>query len=133
MPVDRSQARERLHHVFCGPSTVFTNAYNPRSEIPRKSEYRNTLVRQGATLVANCTIVRGITIHEHAFIGAGAVVNRDVPAYALMLGVSARLAGWVSAYGEHPDLPVKDEGETVRPHSVDYYQPRGRLCTRTET
>ena len=85
--------------VFCGPSMVFTNVYNPRSAISRKNEYRRTLVRCGATLGANCTIVCGITIGEHAFIGAGAVVNRDVPAYALMLGVPARRRGWMCICG----------------------------------
>jgi UDP-2-acetamido-3-amino-2,3-dideoxy-glucuronate N-acetyltransferase len=85
--------------VFCGPSMVFTNVYNPRSAIKRKDEYRQTLVRRGATLGANCTIVCGVTIGEHAFIGAGAVVNRDVPAYALMLGVPAKRSGWMCSCG----------------------------------
>ena len=85
--------------VFCGPSMVFTNVYNPRSAITRKDEYRQTLVRRGATLGANCTIVCGSTIGEHAFIGAGAVVNRDVPAYALMLGVPAKRRGWMCNCG----------------------------------
>jgi UDP-2-acetamido-3-amino-2,3-dideoxy-glucuronate N-acetyltransferase len=86
--------------VFCGPSMVFTNVYNPRSAITRKDEYRNTVVKQGATLGANCTIVCGVTIGQHAFIGAGAVVNRDVPDYALMVGVPARQIGWMSRFGE---------------------------------
>ncbi|WP_234912066.1 acyltransferase, partial [Vibrio anguillarum] len=73
--------------VFCGPSMVFTNVYNPRSLIERKDQYRDTLVKKGATLGANCTIVCGVTIGEFAFIGAGAVVNKDVPAYAMMVGV----------------------------------------------
>ena len=85
--------------VFCGPSMVFTNVYNPRSMITRKNEYRETLVRRGATLGANCTIVCGSTIGEHAFIGAGAVVNRDVPAFALMLGVPAKRRGWMCKCG----------------------------------
>lgn len=85
--------------VFCGPSMVFTNVYNPRSAISRKDEYRPTLVRQGATLGANCTIVCGCTIGEHAFIGAGAVVNRDVAPYALMLGVPAKRRGWMCRCG----------------------------------
>lgn len=85
--------------VFCGPSMVFTNVYNPRSAITRKEEYRQTLVRRGATLGANCTIVCGSTIGEYAFIGAGAVVNRSVPAYALMLGVPAKRRGWMCTCG----------------------------------
>jgi UDP-2-acetamido-3-amino-2,3-dideoxy-glucuronate N-acetyltransferase len=85
--------------VFCGPSMVFTNVYNPRSAISRKGEYRRTVVGRGATLGANCTIVCGITIGEQAFIGAGAVVNRDVPAYALMTGVPARRSGWMCHCG----------------------------------
>lgn len=85
--------------VFCGPSMVFTNVYNPRSAIARKTEYRPTVVQKGATLGANCTIVCGNSIGEHAFVGAGAVVNRDVPAYALMLGVPARRRGWMCRCG----------------------------------
>ena len=97
--------------VFCGPSMVFTNVYNPRSAVSRKDEYRNTLVRRGATLGANCTIVCGTTIGEYAFIGAGAVVNHDVPDYALMVGVPARQVGWMSLHGERLDLPLSGEGE----------------------
>ncbi|MCZ8293241.1 MAG: acyltransferase [Hylemonella sp.] len=85
--------------VFCGPSMVFTNVYNPRSAIVRKNEYRQTLVRRGATLGANCTVVCGVTIGEYAFVGAGAVVNRDVPSYALMVGVPARRQGWMCRCG----------------------------------
>lgn len=85
--------------VFCGPSMVFTNVYNPRSAITRKDEYRNTLVKKGATLGANCTIVCGVSIGQYAFIGAGAVVNKDVPDYALMVGVPAKQIGWMSEFG----------------------------------
>jgi UDP-2-acetamido-3-amino-2,3-dideoxy-glucuronate N-acetyltransferase len=92
--------------VFCGPSMVFTNVYNPRSGIERKDEYRDTLVRKGATLGANCTIVCGVTIGEYAFIGAGAVINKNVPAYALMVGVPAKQIGWMSEYGEQLELPL---------------------------
>ncbi|MBA1443573.1 MAG: N-acetyltransferase [Chromatiales bacterium] len=99
--------------VFCGPSMVFTNVYNPRSAVSRKDEYRDTLVRQGATLGANCTIVCGVEIGEHAFIGAGAVVNRDVPAFALMAGVPALQIGWMSRHGERLDLPLDGDGEAV--------------------
>jgi UDP-2-acetamido-3-amino-2,3-dideoxy-glucuronate N-acetyltransferase len=97
--------------VFCGPSMVFTNVYNPRSLIERKNEYRDTIVRRGATLGANCTIVCGVTVGEFAFVGAGAVVNRDVPAYALMVGVPARQIGWMSEHGEQLDLPLTGTGE----------------------
>ena len=86
--------------VFCGPSCVFTNVHNPRSEIERKHEYRKTLVRKGATLGANCTIVCGITIGKFAFIGAGAVISKDVPDYALMVGVPGKQIGWMSEYKE---------------------------------
>lgn len=103
--------------VFCGPSMVFTNVYNPRSAVSRKDEYRNTLVKQGATLGANCTIVCGITIGKYAFIGAGAVVNRDVPDYALMVGVPARQIGWMSEFGEQLDLPLQGIAETVCTHT----------------
>ena len=99
--------------VFCGPSMVFTNVYNPRSAVSRKDEYRNTLVKRGATLGANCTIVCGVTIGEYAFVGAGAVINRDVKPYALMVGVPARQIGWMSEYGEKLDLPVEGEGLTI--------------------
>jgi len=92
--------------VFCGPSMVFTNVYNPRSLIERKDEYRNTHVKKGATLGANCTIVCGVTIGEYAFVGAGAVINQDVKPYALMVGVPAKQVGWMSAFGEKLDLPV---------------------------
>lgn len=113
--------------VFCGPSMVFTNVYNPRSLIERKSEYRNTLVKRGATLGANCTIVCGITIGEFAFIGAGAMINRDVPAYALMAGVPARQIGWMSEYGEQIPLSLEGEGEYVCPHSGQRYRLNGRI------
>ncbi len=109
---------------------VFTNVYNPRSAIPRKDEYRRTLVRRGATLGANCTIVCGVTIGEHAFVGAGAVVNRDVPDYALMLGVPARQAGWMSRYGERLDLPVKGSGEAVCRHTGERYRLSAGRLTR---
>jgi UDP-2-acetamido-3-amino-2,3-dideoxy-glucuronate N-acetyltransferase len=91
--------------VFCGPGVVFTNVLNPRSAVVHKAHYRPTLVRRGATLGANCTLVCGVTIGEYAFIGAGAVVTHDIKPYALVLGVPARPVGWVSAHGERLDLP----------------------------
>jgi UDP-2-acetamido-3-amino-2,3-dideoxy-glucuronate N-acetyltransferase len=99
--------------VFCGPSMVFTNVYNPRALVERKSEYRNTVVKKGATLGANCTVVCGVTIREFAFVAAGALVNKDVPAYALMVGVPARQIGWMSRHGERLDFPVTGT-ETAR-------------------
>ncbi|QEA13254.1 UDP-2-acetamido-3-amino-2,3-dideoxy-D-glucuronate N-acetyltransferase [Comamonas flocculans] len=112
--------------VFCGPSMVFTNVYNPRSLIERKSEYRDTLVRKGATLGANCTIVCGVTIGAYAFVGAGAVVNQDVPAYALMVGVPARQIGWMSEFGEQLDLPLEGQGEVACQHTGARYVLQGR-------
>ncbi len=108
--------------VFCGPSMVFTNVYNPRAAIPRKQEYRPTLVRKGATLGANCTIICGITIGAHAFVAAGAVVNKNVPDFALMTGVPARHTGWMSRYGEQIPLPLKGQGEYTCPHLGDIYR-----------
>lgn len=118
--------------VFCGPSMVFTNVYNPRSAVSRKDEYRDTLVKRGATLGANCTIVCGTTIGEGAFVGAGAVVNRDVPDYALMVGVPARQVGWMSAFGERLALPLTGEPgathEAICAHTGDRYELRdGRV------
>lgn len=118
--------------VFCGPSMVFTNVYNPRAFIERKNEYRHTLVKKGATLGANCTIVCGITIGRFAFIGAGAVVNRDVPDYALMVGVPAKQIGWISEYGEQLDLPLHGNGYAVCPHSGTKYQLSDGIVTRLD-
>ena len=114
--------------VFCGPSMVFTNVYNPRAAVARKDEYRRTLVRQGATLGANCTIVCGTTIGRHAFVGAGAVVNRDVPDFALMVGVPAKQIGWMSRFGERLELPVASDQpvEATCPHTGDRYRLAGR-------
>ncbi|WP_460139928.1 UDP-2-acetamido-3-amino-2,3-dideoxy-D-glucuronate N-acetyltransferase [Pseudomonas sp. S2_E01] len=116
--------------VFCGPSMVFTNVYNPRSLINRKNEYRDTLVKKGATLGANCTIVCGVVIGEYAFVGAGAVINKPVPAYALMVGVPARQIGWMSEFGEQLELPVTGEGSVVCEHSGDRYVLSGNELRR---
>ena len=114
--------------VFCGPSMVFTNVYNPRSAVSRKHEYRRTLVRKGATLGANCTIICGVAIGEYAFIGAGAVVNKDVKPYALTVGVPARQIGWMSRHGERLDLPLEDSGEAVCPVSGERYRILNSRC-----
>jgi UDP-2-acetamido-3-amino-2,3-dideoxy-glucuronate N-acetyltransferase len=111
--------------VFCGPSMTFTNVYNPRSTISRKDEYRPTLVRKGATLGANCTVICGTTIGAHAFIAAGAVVNKDVPDFALMAGVPARHIGWMSRYGEQIPLPLEGSGEYQCPYTGDTYSLKG--------
>jgi len=103
--------------VFCGPSMVFTNVYNPRAAITRKDEYRQTVVRRGATLGANCTIVCGVTVGEFAFVGAGAVVNRDVPAHALMLGVPAKRRGWMCRCG----VQLKGRGDVRCECGADFY------------
>lgn len=116
--------------VFCGPSMVFTNVYNPRSLIERKSEYRDTIVKKGATLGANCTIVCGTTIGEYAFIGAGAVINKDVPAYALMVGVPAKQIGWMSEFGEQLDLPLSGQAQAVCLHTGAIYQLNGNVVTK---
>ena len=108
--------------VFRGPSMVFTNVYNPRSAVSRKHEYRPTLVRRGATLGANCTIVCGVTIGQHAFIGAGAVITKDILPYALMTGVPARQIGWMSAQGERLQLPLAGSGEAVCSASGQVYR-----------
>jgi UDP-2-acetamido-3-amino-2,3-dideoxy-glucuronate N-acetyltransferase len=114
--------------VFCGPSMVFTNVYNPRSAVSRKDEYRDTLVRKGATLGANCTIVCGVTVGAYAFVGAGAVVNADVADFALMVGVPARRIGWMSRYGERLRLPAGGSGEALCPHTGDRYAVDAAQC-----
>ena len=118
--------------VFCGPSMVFTNVHNPRALVERKDEYRDTLVREGASLGANCTIVCGVTIGAYAFVGAGAVVTGDVPDFALIVGVPARQIGWMSAFGERLDLPLTGEAEAVCPQTGDLYRLSGIRVTRTE-
>ena len=118
--------------VFCGPSMVFTNVYNPRSVVSRKDQYRRTLVRKGATLGANCTIVCGTEIGRHAFVGAGSVVNRDVPDHALVVGVPARQVGWMSAFGERLDLPLDGQGEAYCPGDGSLYRLTGKRIKRID-
>ena len=115
--------------VFCGPSAVFTNVYNPRAAVVRKDEYRDTLVKRGATLGANCTVVCGVTIGEHAFVGAGAVVTRDVKAFALVTGVPARQSGWMSRHGERLALPLSGAGAAVCPGTGEQYVLKDGHCS----
>ncbi|MEZ9231539.1 acyltransferase [Vibrio amylolyticus] len=111
--------------VFCGPSMVFTNVYNPRSLIERKDQYLNTIVKKGATLGANSTIVCGTTIGEYAFVGAGALIKKDVKPFALMVGVPARQIGWMSIFGEQLDLPLKGDLEVKCPNTDAIYRLDG--------
>ncbi len=115
--------------VFCGPSMVFTNVYNPRSLIERKDQYLNTFVKKGATLGANCTVVCGITIGKYAFIGAGTVVNKDVKPFALMVGVPAKQIGWMSIYGEKLNIPLKGDLEVTCPYTKQLYRLQGEELT----
>jgi len=108
--------------VFCGPSMVFTNVHNPRAAIPRKDQYRKTLIKRGVTIGANATILCGVALGEYSFIGAGAVVTRNVKAYALMLGVPARQAGWMSGFGERLAIPVTGSGTAVCRHTKTRYR-----------
>lgn len=114
--------------VFCGPSMVFTNVHNPRAAVVRKAEYRPTLVRRGATLGANCTVICGTTVGEFAFVAAGAVVSRDVKPYALVAGVPARQIGWVSRHGERLELPLSGSGDAVCPATGERYRVADGLC-----
>lgn len=118
--------------VFCGPSMVFTNVYNPRSAVTRKDQYRRTLVKRGATLGANCTIVCGNIVGEYAFVGAGAVINKNVPAYALMVGVPARQIGWMSEFGEQLELPLQGMAEAICAHTGARYVLDGKAVTKLE-
>lgn len=108
--------------VFCGPSMVFTNVNNPRALVEKKDEYRDTLIRKGASLGANCTIVCGVTIGEYAFVAAGAVVTSDVKAYALVAGVPSKQIGWMSRHGERLDLPLEGSGRTKCPATGEVYE-----------
>ena len=111
--------------VFCGPSMVFTNVINPRAFVDRKQEYKNTLVRTGSTLGANCTILCGITIEKYAFVGAGAVIVSDICPYALMVGVPAKQIGWMSKHGERINLPITGNGSWVCQHTGETYKLNG--------
>jgi UDP-2-acetamido-3-amino-2,3-dideoxy-glucuronate N-acetyltransferase len=115
--------------VFCGPSMVFTNVYNPRAAVTRKDEYRRTLVKRGATLGANCTVVCGVTIGCHAFVGAGAVVQRDVPDFALVVGVPARQIGWMSRHGERLALPLEGSARARCTQTGEHYRLTGQQLT----
>jgi UDP-2-acetamido-3-amino-2,3-dideoxy-glucuronate N-acetyltransferase len=115
--------------VFCGPSMVFTNVFNPRAAVVRKDEYRATVVQRGATIGANATVVCGVTIGQYAFIAAGAVVNRDVPAFALMAGVPARQRGWMSRHGERLALSLGASGRATCPHTGEVYTVRDGQCS----
>jgi UDP-2-acetamido-3-amino-2,3-dideoxy-glucuronate N-acetyltransferase len=118
--------------VFCGPSMVFTNVVNPRAAIERKTEFRPTLVRRGASLGANCTILCGVTLGEYCLVGAGAVVTQDVPAYALVTGVPARRSGWFSRHGHRLDLPLAGQGTAACPQTGESYRLAGETLTRMQ-
>lgn len=115
--------------VFCGPSMVFTNVINPRSHKNRKNEYKKTLVKHGATIGANATVICGHVIGEHAFIAAGAVVTKDIPAFALVAGVPARQIGWMSQFGERLNLPLVGSGEARCAHTNTRYSLKNNVCT----
>ena len=116
--------------VFCGPSMVFTNVYNPRSAISRKDKFIHTLIKKGATLGANCTIICGVVVGNFAFVGAGALVNKDIPDFALVVGVPARQIGWMSEYGEQLDLPLEGDAETTCPHTSQKYELKSGILIK---
>lgn len=115
--------------VFCGPSMVFTNVFNPRSGVVRKDEYRRTLVKRGSTIGANATIVCGVTLGEYSFVAAGAVINKDVKPFALMAGVPARQIGWMSKFGEKLNLPLVGDGEALCANTAERYQLLDGQCS----
>ncbi|MDA8755337.1 N-acetyltransferase [Candidatus Pseudothioglobus singularis] len=115
--------------VFCGPSVVFTNVYNPRSHLNRKDQFQDTLVKKGASLGANSTIICGVVIGEFAFIGAGAVVNENVPSYALVVGVPAKQIGWISQYGVRLNLPIRGDADVTCEHTGIKYKLKDNIVT----
>ena len=115
--------------VFCGPSMVFTNVHNPRAAVIRKDEYRRTLVKKGATIGANATLVCGVTLGEYAFIAAGAVITKDVKPYALLAGVPARQIGWMSQHGVRLELPLSGDGQATCMATGVRYQLLAGLVT----
>jgi len=115
--------------VFCGPSMVFTNVINPRSFISRKHEYKRTLVKRGASIGANATIICGVTLGMYCFIGAGAVISKDIPDFALVVGVPGKVVGWVSRAGIRLDLPVAGEGTAVCPETKEMYKIQNNSVT----
>lgn len=114
--------------VFCGPSVVFTNVYNPRAHVSRKTEYRPTYVHKGATLGANSTIICGATVGRYAFVGAGAVIKNDVKPHALIVGVPAKQIGWMSCHGERLKLPLEGKGTAVCPVTEEQYTLCDSMC-----
>ena len=118
--------------VFCGPSMVFTNVFNPRSVVIRKDQYRHTLVKKGCSIGANATIVCGVTLGEYAFIAAGAVVNKDVKPFALMAGVPAVQIGWISQFGEKLELPLKGNAVAICAHTNQTYILINDQCILTD-
>ena len=117
-------------NVFCGPSMVFTNVYNPRSSISRKNEYRETIVSEGVSFGANCTIICGIHIDEYSFIGGGSLLNRSTKAFSLMVGVPAKQIGWMSKNGDRINLPLEGNGVWECPKTNDiYYLKNGQIYT----
>lgn len=116
-------------NVFCGPSMVFTNVSNPRSAIRRKKEYKTTFVEEGVSFGANSTIVCGIKIGKHAFIGAGSLVNKDVKPFSIVVGVPAKQIGWMSIYGERIALPLRGSGEWQCPQTGLIYILNGEILS----
>lgn len=118
--------------VFCGPSMVFTNVYNPRSHISRKEEYRDTIIREGVTLGANCTVICGTEIGRYSFIGAATLVRKNVKPFALLVGVPGYQKGWMSKFGEQLALPLTGNGVVECPHTQQIYTLQDGFVTCQE-